>query len=130
MKPTSETRRLSRRQSEIMDVIYRLEKATVAEILESLHDPPTDGALHRMLHILARQGWMESRYDGPRKIYRPVQKKEEARKRALRKVVETFFGGSQARLWAALFEDSALHLSDAERKTLRRLIAKVKEVKP
>jgi predicted transcriptional regulator len=110
-----------------MDVVYRLNEATVAEILEQLRDPPTDGALRRMLHILVDRGLVEARYDGPRKVYRPVQKKEEARKRALKRVAETFFGGSNARLMASLFEESAGDLTPAERKTLRRLIAKAKE---
>ncbi|UCF41563.1 MAG: BlaI/MecI/CopY family transcriptional regulator [Gemmatimonadota bacterium] len=118
---------LSRRQTEIMDVVYRLEEASVSEIQEQLHEPPTDGALRRMLHILAERGLVEARYDGPRKVYRPVQKKEEARRRALGRVAETFFGGSHARLMASLFEESDMELSDAERKTLRRLIAKAKE---
>jgi len=117
---------LSRRQREIMDVIYRLNEASVADILENLHDPPTDGALRRMLNILTERRLVEARYDGPRKVYRPVQNKEEARKRALRRVAETFFGGSQAHLMASLFEESALRLTDAERKTLRRLIEKAK----
>jgi len=118
---------LSRRQNEIMDVVYRLEEVSVAEILEHLHAPPTDGALRRMLHILVERGLVEARYDGPRKVYRPVQKKEEARKRALRRVAETFFGGSHARLMASLFEEPDVDLTDQERKTLRRLIAKAKE---
>lgn len=118
---------LSRRQSEIMEVIYRLEEATVAEIAEQLHDPPTAGAVRRMLHILVERGLIEARYDGPRKAYRPVQEREEARKRALRRVAETFFGGSHARLMASLFEETDVDLSDAERRTLRRLVAKAKE---
>jgi BlaI family penicillinase repressor len=121
---------LSRRQAEIMDVVYRLEEASVAEILAQLHDPPTDGALRRMLHILAERGLVEARYDGPRKAYRPVQRKEEARKRALRRLAETFFGGSHARLMASLFEESDVDLTPAERRTLRRLIAKAKEAEP
>jgi predicted transcriptional regulator len=110
-----------------MDVVYRLNEASVTEILENLDDPPTDGAVRRMLNILAERGLVESRYDGPRKVYRAVLHKEEARKRALRRVAETFFGGSQASLMASLFEDSATRLSEAERNTLRRLIARAKE---
>ena len=127
MAKNPESRGLSRRQSEIMDVVYRLNEATVAEILEQLRDPPTDGALRRMLHILVDRGLVEARYDGPRKVYRAVQKKEEARRRALKRVAETFFGGSNARLMASLFEESAGDLTEAERKTLRRLIAKARE---
>jgi predicted transcriptional regulator len=110
-----------------MDVVYRLEEATVAEILENLRDPPTDGALRRMLHILVDRGMVEAQYDGPRKVYRPVQKKVEARKRALGRVAETFFGGSKARLMASLFEESDVDLTEAERKALRRLITRARE---
>jgi predicted transcriptional regulator len=110
-----------------MDAVFRLEEASVTEILEQLHDPPTGGALRRMLHILAKRGLVEARYDGPRKVYRAVQRKDLARKRALRRVAETFFGGSHARLMASLFEESDIDLTEAERKALRRLIAKAKE---
>ena len=130
MAKTPDARSLSRRQNEIMEVIYRLNEASVAEILESLPDPPTDGAMRRMLNILNERGLVDARYDGPRKVYRAVQKKEEARKRALRRVAETFFGGSQAQLMASLFEESALHMSNEERDTLRRLIEKAKAEEP
>lgn len=126
MGKTSDPPILSRRQREIMDVVYRLNEASVADILANLLDPPTDGALRRMLNILTERGLVEARYDGPRKVYRPVQSKEEARKRALRRVAETFFEGSQAHLMASLFEDSALRLSSTERDMLRRLIEKAK----
>lgn len=127
MSKSPDAPRLSRRLAEIMDAVYRLEQASVAEIQDQLHEPPTDGALRRMLHILAQRGLVEARYDGPRKVYRAVQTKEDARRRALRRVAETFFGGSHARLMASLFEESDVDLSEAERKTLRRLIARAKE---
>lgn len=119
--------RLSRRQREIMDVIYRRNEASVQEIMESLQDPPTAGAVRRMLNILAEKGLVRSRHDGPRKVYAPVEKKEEARKRALRKMTETFFGGSRAGVMVALLQESALELNDNERRTLSRLIQLARE---
>ena len=119
--------KLSRRQSEIMDAVYRLDEASVQEILESLHDPPTAGAVRRMLNILAQKGLVTSRDNGPRKLYRSVQRKEDARRRALKKLTETFFGGSRAGVMAALMEESALGLSQGERDTLSRLIRKARE---
>lgn len=118
---------LSRRQREIMEVIYRLDEASVQEILEGLHDPPTSGAVRRMLNILAERGLVQSRHEGPKKLYRAVQRKEEARRRALRRVRETFFGGSRAGVMAALLEDGALELSDPERTALRRIIERARE---
>jgi predicted transcriptional regulator len=94
----------------------------VQEIMESLHDPPTTGAVRRMLNILAEKGLVRSRHDGPRKLYAAVEKKEEARRKALRRMTETFFGGSRAGVMAALLEESALELDEAERQTLRHLI--------
>lgn len=119
--------KLSRRQREIMDAIYRLNEASVQEIMESLHDPPTTGAVRRMLNILAEKGLVRSRHDGPRKLYAAVEKKEEARKKALRRMVETFFGGSQAGVMAALLEESALELDEEERRTLSRFIRMARE---
>jgi predicted transcriptional regulator len=119
--------RLSRRQREILDAIYRLNEASVQEIMESLHDPPTAGAVRRMLNILAEKGLVRSRHDGPRKVYAAVEKKEEARKRALKRMTETFFGGSRAGVMAALLEDSALELDEGERQTLGRLIRMARE---
>ena len=66
MTRSPESDGLSRRLNEIMDVVYRLGAASVAEILEELRDPPTDGAVRRMLNILAEKGLVEARYDGPR----------------------------------------------------------------
>ena len=118
---------LSRRQSEIIDVVYRLNEASVQEIMERLHEPPSDGAVRRMLNILTEKGLLRSRQDGPRKVYRPAQDKERARMKALRKITDTFFGGSRAGVMAALFEDSALNLNEKEQDTLRRLIHKARE---
>ena len=119
--------KLSRRQSEIMDAVYRMEEASVQEIVQALHDPPTGGAVRRMLNILGQKGLVVSRHDGPRKVYRAAQEKKEARKRALDRLTETFFGGSRAGVMATLLEESALELSRGERETLSRLIQKARE---
>lgn len=127
MTRSPESESLSRRLKEIMDVVFRLGEVSVAEILKELRDPPTDGAVRRMLNILAEKRLVEARYDGPRKVYRPVQPMDAARRHALRRVAETFFGGSQAHLMASLFEDAAVRLSDEERRTLHRLIERARK---
>ena len=105
---------LSRRERQIMDVIYRKGEASVAEIIEQIPEPPTSGAARRMLNILEAKGLVVGRYDGPRKIYRPAIREEEARSSALDHVVSTYFRGSVSGAMAALLESSQEELSDEE----------------
>jgi predicted transcriptional regulator len=117
----------SRREKEIMDIIYRLGEASVSDIMEHLTDSPTSGAVRRMLNLLYAKGVVTYRHEGAKKMYRSKVAKNVAGERALKHLVEIFFAGSAARTMASLFKSSDLKLSAEEKKMLSDLIEKTKE---
>ena len=117
---------LSRRERQIMDVVYRREAATASEVLESLPDPPSYSAVRAILRILEEKGHLTHRQDGPRYVYAPVIPRTAARQSALRQVVRTFFDGSAAQAVATLLDMSESGLSAEEARQLSALIEKSK----
>src|SRR5437588_13066670 len=125
MTATASTR-LSRREREIMDVIYRLGRATAADVLEQLADPPSYSAVRALLRVLEDKGHLTHAQDGLRYVYSPVVPRTSARRSALRQVVRTFFDGSTAQAAAALLDLSESSLSQEEARQLAQLIEKAK----
>jgi predicted transcriptional regulator len=115
---------LSRREREVMDVLYRRGEATVAEVMDDLKDPPTYSAVRSILRVLKEKGHIIHRDDGPRYVYAPAVGAERARKDALDHVVNTFFDGSAERALAALLSRSDLDLSEAQ---IRRLAGEIRQ---
>ena len=113
---------LSRRERQIMDIIYRLEQATAAEVMERLPDPPSYSAVRAMLRILEEKGHLSHAQDGPRYVYAPTVAPEQASRSALRHVMRTFFDGSPAQAMAALLDEAAAELSPEELERLSSLI--------
>jgi predicted transcriptional regulator len=111
---------LSRRERQIMDILYSLGRATAAEVNERLPDPPSYSAVRAMLRILEEKGHLVHEQDGPRYVYAPTVAPEQARSTALNHVLGTFFDGSPTRAMAALIGDGAI--SDAELARLAALI--------
>jgi predicted transcriptional regulator len=95
---------LSRRERQIMEVIYIHGRATAAEVLKSLPDPPSYSAVRAMLRILEGKGHLVHESDGPRYVFLPTTPREQARETALRGVIHTFFGGSPENAVAALLD--------------------------
>ena len=114
--------RLGSRERQIMEVIYRLGRATVAEVLAQLEDPPSYSAVRAMLRILEDKGHLRHEQDGPRYLYLPVVSSERARRSILQDVVKRLFDNSTEKAVAALIESSSARMSDAELERLRRLI--------
>jgi len=110
-----------------MDVVYRLEQATAAEIHAELPDPPVAAAVRTLLRILEEKGHLRHEKDGPRHVYFPTTPRKVAQRSAVRHLIATFFGGSRAAAAAALLEESDRPLTDHERAqlevALRRLRA-------
>jgi predicted transcriptional regulator len=98
----SSPHRLSRRERQIMEIVYRLGEATAAQILEQIEDPPSYSAIRALLRILVDKQHLQHRADGPRYVYAPIVSRNKARSAALAGVVENFFEGSAARAAAAL----------------------------
>jgi predicted transcriptional regulator len=118
---------LSRRERQIMDVVYRRGRATAAEILEDIPDPPSYSAVRAMLRVLEDKGHLRHEQDGPRYVYLPTLGRDRARRSALQHLVRTFFDGSATQAVAALLDMSDGRLSDTEIDRLSRLVDKAKE---
>lgn len=118
--------RLSRRERQIMEIIYGRGEATAAEVQAALPEAPSYSAVRALLRILEEKGVLKHREDGPRYIYRPTQEPEQAKRSALKRVVSTFFEGSLASAVAALVDANDGKLDPEE---LRRLEAIIKKTK-
>ena len=94
----------SRRERQIMDVIFARGEATAADVHAALPEPPSYSAVRAMLRILEDKGALKHREDGPRYIYLPTESREKASRSALKRVVQTFFDGSLADAVAALVD--------------------------
>jgi predicted transcriptional regulator len=113
---------LGRRERQIMDVIFRRGRATVAEVLADLPDPPSYSAVRGMLALLEEKGHVTHEQDGPRYVYLPLADVDVVRRTALSDVVETFFQGSMEATVAALLGDAKTPPSEAELDRLAQLI--------
>lgn len=113
---------LSRRERQIMDVIYERGQATAADVLEALPDPPSYSAVRALLRILEEKGHLRHEAEGPRYVYLPTVARDRARKSALRQLLKTFFDGSTEQAVAALLDLSSSNLSDEVLDRLSKLI--------
>lgn len=113
---------LSRRERQIMDVLFQQGEATVAEVLERLADPPGYSSVRKLLRVLEEKGFVSHVQNGPRYVYRPTIGKERARRSALRRLRDTFFNGSSEQVMAALLDDASRSGSPAELDRLAELI--------
>ena len=118
--------RLSNRERQIMDVLYRLGQATAVEVLEALPNPPSYSAVRATLRILEDKGQVRHEEEGPRYVFRPAVGRDRAKRTAVRHLVSTFFGGSPSAAMATLLDESASKLSDADYQRLRALIDEAK----
>jgi len=118
---------LSRRERQIMDILYARPRATAAEVRAALPDPPTDAAVRATLRILVDKGHLERGYDGPRYLYWPSVPREKARRSALSHLLDTFFGGSPEGAMVALLEMKGDDLDPESRERLKRLIDEAEE---
>jgi BlaI family penicillinase repressor len=116
-------RHLSRRERQIMDILYRGGRAAAGEVLERLPDPPGYSAVRAMLRVLENKGHLTHVLEDGRYVYRPIVSAEKARRSALQNLLQTFFDGSPEKAVAALLSDSKSRLSDEEAERLSRLIA-------
>jgi predicted transcriptional regulator len=119
-------RDLSRRERQIMDVLFARGEATAAEVNSALPDPPSYSAVRTLLRILEDKGHVKHREDGQRYVYAPIQTREKARRSALRRVVQTFFEGSLANAVVALVDSEAGKLTPADLKRIEAIIEKAK----
>lgn len=111
----TKTSTLTRREREIMDILYRRGRATAHEVLEDLADPPSYSAVRALLRLLEERGHVKHALDGQRYVYAPAVARSDARKSALSHLVKTFFGGSVEDAVAALVDRSKLSREELDR---------------
>ena len=118
---------LSRRERQIMDILFSRGQATASDVLDALPDPPGYSAVRALLRILEEKGHVRHVKDGLRYVYMPLVARQSAAQSALRQVVQTFFGGSVEKAVASLLSTADTRLSDEEWERLSRLIDQAKE---
>lgn len=118
---------LGRRERQIMDVVFRLGRATGAEVHAALADAPSYSAVRGMLRLLEEKGYLRHEQDGPRYVYLPTAEPEEVSQTALQHLLQTFFGNSRESAVAALLELPDQPLSDDEYRRLTRLLDEARE---
>ncbi len=121
---------LTRRERQIMDVLYKLQRATAAEILEGLADQPHYSTVRAQLRILEEKGHVRHEEQGLRYLYIPVLPRLTARRSALRHVAETFFEGSTEKVVAALVSGEVSRLTPEELDRLSSMIENARQRKP
>jgi BlaI family penicillinase repressor len=113
---------LSRRERQIMDFLYQAGRASAAEVLDALPDPPGYSAVRATLRILEQKGHVRHEEDGRAYVFIPVMKKDAARKRALTHLLKTFFDNSTEQAVAALVDLAGPKASAEELDRIRRII--------
>ena len=118
---------LSRRERQIMEVVYRTGRATAGEVLEGLPEPPSYSAVRALLKILEGKGHIKHVLEDGRYVWLPTVPRDRARRSALQSLLQTFFEGSAEKAVAALLTQSKSKLSEDELERLARLIADARE---
>jgi len=119
---TAQHQDLSRRERQILDILYQRGQATAADVQAALPEPPSYSAVRALLRILEEKGHVRHQQDGPRYVYLPVVARDNAKRSALRHVLKTFFDGSAEQAISALLDESSSKLSPAELDRLARMI--------
>ena len=122
------TVKLSRRERQIMDIVYQRGHVSVADVLEDLPDPPSYSTVRALLGILEEKGYLTHKKDGRRYIYRPTQSRHLAGRSALKQIFQTFFDKSIEKTVMTLISDA--DLSDEELDRLNQLIERAKKGDP
>lgn len=118
---------LSRRERQIVDALFRLGRASAAEVRSELPDPPSYSAVRALLRILEEKGHVRHEQDGPRYVYMPTVARDNAKRSAMRHLVQTFFEGSTSQAISALLDSSSSKLSDAELERLSQILEEARK---
>ena len=125
--PPKTSLHLSRRERQIMDIIYARGEAAAAEVHEALPDAPSYSAVRTLLRILEEKGHLKHREDGPRYVFMPTEPRAKASRSALKRVVQTFFDGSLASAVAALVDGEGGKVSAEELQRIEAIIQSAKD---
>jgi BlaI family penicillinase repressor len=118
---------LSRRERQIMDILFARGRSTGQEIQEGLADKPNYSSVRTILRVLERKGYVRHFEEGLRYVYEPTVAREAASRSALQRIIRTFFDGSAKEAVAALLDPGAFHLNEGELQELGRMIERAKK---
>ena len=127
--PTPPPAALSRRERQIMDILYRRGRATAGEVMADLPGQPNSSTVRTQLRVLERKGYARHEESGLRYVYLPAVPLRTARKSALRHVVDTFFDGSTENVVGALLGGDGARVNDDELERIAALVDKAKQAK-
>jgi BlaI family penicillinase repressor len=118
---------LSRRERQIMDVLYQRGKASAADVREGMADAPSYSAVRAMLRVLEEKGHIAHSMDGVKYVYSPTVRRDKAKRSALKHLLDTFFNDSPEQVVAALFDVSSTRLTRGELDRIAEIIEKAKQ---
>ena len=118
---------LAARERQIVEAVYRLEEASVGDVLEAIANPPSYSAVRAMLTSLVQKGFLEFRMEKKRYLYRPVLEKDSARKSMLKNMLDNFFAGNPTKAVAAILDVAAANLDDEDFAEMKKLIEKARK---
>jgi BlaI family penicillinase repressor len=117
---------LSRRERQIMDILYRRGKSSAAEVREAMPDPPSYSAVRAMLRVLEAKGHVRHQAEGLKYVYLPTVARDKAKRSAVKHLVDTFFKDSPEQVVAALLDVSSTRLTRAELDRMADMIEKAR----
>ena len=118
---------LGRRERQIVETVVKLGEASVADVRKNLVEAPSYSAVRAMLGLLVEKKWLKFRQDGKRYLYRPAAGKEKSQKKAVSRLLETFFNGSRTDALAALLDSSASEMTDDEYQRMAKMIEQARK---
>jgi BlaI family transcriptional regulator, penicillinase repressor len=118
---------LSRRERQIMDILYQRGKASASEVREAMADAPSYSAVRAMLRILEEKGHLKHQEEGLKYVYAPVVAREKAKRSAVQHLLDTFFNGSPEQIMASLLDVSSTRLTREELDRMSAMIEKAKK---
>ncbi len=119
--------KLSRRERQIMDILYQRGKSSASEVREAMPDAPSYSAVRAMLRVLEEKGHIKHRSEGLRYVYVPVVARDKAKRSAVKHLVDTFFREAPEQVVAALLDVSASHMTDEELDRMSAMIERAKK---
>ncbi len=119
--------RLGHRERQILDAVYHLNEASVADVLDTLDDPPSYSAVRKMMNVLVDKGVLSYRREGTRFIYKPTQPASTARRTAARKLLDIFCSSSPTEAVNAILDISTRQLTDEDFEQLQSMIERAKQ---
>jgi predicted transcriptional regulator len=126
MRSSRTVHQLGARERQILEVIFRLHEASVADVRAQLSDPPSYSSVRTMIRLLEKKGYLQHRAQGPKYVYRPTQSLRAASKSALRHMLDTFFQGSPSDALAAILNVTSDKLTDQDLARMKEMIERAR----